>query len=400
MEPLRCAYLTAASNIWFQDVVVACPDLECHSLNPTVLGLREAPNPYALPEIDRVGIALVDTHWYRWLAQQGRETLQAAFRRLEGVSDVIIGLEPYDTFRLGAPPDMLDRCAGLVKAQGVYKDRDLYNYDVGPYFPGVVWTAKSRPSTRTYTSAQLEKLEVSLPCFLAMDPHVRAKLRRVHPGVGRFVAQGRTLAESMYERITALGKGSSYRHRDVSFVGALSHIQRRDLVIALDEAGVPGTFGITSVPDYVFGLKTRGTEPLTSEEQRTLVTQLERAGLLVKRTSRLQAAMIARRHGIGLGVTGYGEVTFRHAEAWRDGAALISQDLSHAEIMYPLTDERNVVFCRPDLGDLVALVRELQGDDARREEIGRRGRQVWKEWTSRADALMRQGLVEPIQRIA
>jgi hypothetical protein len=393
------AFLATHSNIWFHDVVASCPFYDCVTFSADTLGLSEAPNPFSLPLVERADVTLVDTRWFKWLQAWGDGTLDAVFRRLERASDAVVGVEAYDTFRLGAPPEMLDRCAGIVKAQGIYRDRALYNYDVGPYFPWRDWTGKTRPSRRRYSDAQLGRLHLSLPCFVGVDPAMRALFRSVRRDLSPFQARARSLAE----RVAAGFEGTLNRRRDIAascFVGAASHLQRIEAVEALTGGSRPGRFGITGVPEYVFGAKERGTIALSAPERAALVKRLSDQGLMTPARPRLTMMRELRRVGTVVAPTGYGELTFRHAEAWRAGAALVCQDLSHAEIMYPLEDGVNVRYCRPDLSDLVATVESLAGDPAARRRVATAGEATWRSWTSDLNRLLQDGLMAPVAAAA
>lgn len=399
LVPMRpaYAYLTTHSNVWFQDALVACDAYDSVSYPASVLGLEESPNPYALPEVSRADVTLVDTRWFKWLEQQGEGTVERVFRRLEQISGGIVGVEAYDTFRLGAPPAMLDRCAGLIKNQGLYRDRELYNYDVGPYFPGANWTERRRRSGRSYSNAQLGRLHLSLPCFIGVAPAMRALFRRVGSRQSELQARARAAAESAAvwgERLTP----RAHRSSDVHFVGAASHMQRIEAVEQLRSAGVQGTYGITGVPEFMFGLKERGTIALAPAERESLVMRLRAQRLIVPRRPRLALLLELRRHGIVFAPVGFGELTYRHAEAWRAGVTLLCQDLSHAEMMFAVDHGVNAWFCRPDLSDLVERVGQLAEDDSLRRRIAQAGSVLWHHWSRDANELLQVGIMEPITR--
>src|SRR6202022_3392316 len=86
------------------------------------------------------------------------------------------------------------------------------------------------------------------------------------------------------------------------------------------------------------------------------------------------------RHRVVVAPTGYGELGQRHAWALRTGAALVCQDLSHVEMMFPLRDCENVGFCRHDLSDLRNLVGGLLDDDVLRCRIAHEGRRSFAAW--------------------
>ena len=386
-------------DTWISDLIVGSKQLDCATVSPQALGIPDFPNRFGLPETDRANVVLIETRWFKWLAGFGKAAVENAFRRLEAISDVIIGVEGYATFRLGAPPEMLDRCAGLLKTQGIYWDRELYNHDVGAYFPGAQWTEPSRLSQRRYTAAQLEKLRLSLPCFVGADPAVRSMMRRARPETGAFARQLGFAVETTHDRISS-ALARARRDPEVCFRGRLTHLDRRDALLALSDAGIGGALAITGVPQHVFGVKRRGRLPLSDADRRRLASELAGRGLLTSPVPRLRMLAELRRHEIALGLAGYGELTFRHAEAWRAGAALICQDLSHVETMFPVDDRENAMFCRPDLEDLAARVRELTADGEQRERIARCGADRWRQWAARPEELVRLGITDPVAELA
>jgi Glycosyl transferases group 1 len=109
---------------------------------------------------------------------------------------------------------------------------------------------------------------------------------------------------------------------------------------------------------------------------------------------RLRYLLELRLHQVAVAPTGHGELTYRHGEALLTGAALVCQDLSHVDIMFPFRNRENVAFCRPDLSDLRATVEELLRDDHLRRRIAREGRRSYTAWAGR----WREQLYEGIER--
>jgi hypothetical protein len=96
---------------------------------------------------------------------------------------------------------------------------------------------------------------------------------------------------------------------------------------------------------------------------------------------------------------GYGELTYRHAEAWRAGAALVCQDLSHVEMQLPIQDGRNALFCRPDLKDLRPQVEKLLQDDELRRTIAGEGGRTFMAWSRRWRHHLYTGLERPVREV-
>ena len=60
------------------------------------------------------------------------------------------------------PPRAVAECHSVLKFQGVYRDRELYNYEVGCQYQGANWTGKTRPRRQRYSAVDLEKLRLSV----------------------------------------------------------------------------------------------------------------------------------------------------------------------------------------------------------------------------------------------
>src|ERR1700684_474948 len=164
--PVNCALLAWDRLEWLCEACLHCPGLELATLDSGRLGLSEAHNPFGLPLVERADVVLVSTAWYQWLAARHPERVEQVFRRLERCGGVLVGIESHDELQLGLPPAALRRLACVIKGTGLYRDRELYNYAVGPRFPGGAWVEKLRPREWRYEPHELEKLRLSIPCFL------------------------------------------------------------------------------------------------------------------------------------------------------------------------------------------------------------------------------------------
>src|SRR4051794_9866971 len=140
---ITCAYLTYFPY-WPGEALLACSGLEMVSFDPSALGIPEDKNPFGLPEADRADVALITAWWHRWLTGQHPERADQVLREVERRADVVVGMDGPDRFALTFPPSAMKRFDIVIKVQGIYRDRDLYNYVVGPQFDGANWTEKSR----------------------------------------------------------------------------------------------------------------------------------------------------------------------------------------------------------------------------------------------------------------
>jgi hypothetical protein len=107
---------------------------------------------------------------------------------------------------------------------------------------------------------------------------------------------------------------------------------------------------------------------------------------------RLRFTLGLRRHRVGVSPVGQGEFSNRQGEVLSSGAALINQDLSHLDVMFPFKDRENVVFCRHDLSDLRSTVEELLRDEGLCKRIGKAGRSSFMAWASEWRAHLYNGI--------
>jgi hypothetical protein len=384
VRPIRCALLTSFRFDWAASIALSCPGLAFVTLAPDVLGLRDAPNPFALPPVDQVDVVLLSTTWYEWLVSRHGDKVDDVMRLLEARSTILVGLDPRDDFGISLPPRVIERAALVLMPQGLYRDRDLYNYDVGPIYPGAIWTEKRRPREGRYREQDLDKLKLSVPCFMMDFAAVRHDARVRETGASRTVGRDisrperlvRDAAEQLLMRVVTLMPIAG-RRLEVHCVVGLTHVQR---IEALGElAGFSGKHGITIIRDSVGGTD-YGLDPLPLEAWR----ELEAAAAPFKRQGigRSRFMLDVSRHKIGVAPTGTGELGQRHAAILFAGAALVCQDLSHVEMMFPMRDRDNVVFCKPDLSNLRSTVAELLRDDDERQRIARQGRADLVAWAT------------------
>jgi Glycosyl transferases group 1 len=395
---LRCALLTTHRYDWLSAITLASPGLDLVTLHQSTLGISELPNPFGLPEDTRADVVLLAKSAYEWMRSRHGERLNQLMDELARRSDLLVALDGSSDFALGLPPAAIERATIVVKAQGLFRDRELYNYSVGPWWGGTNWTEKRRSRAERYRADDLDKLRLSLPCFAADLPAVRREARRRETSasgtVGRPISPFERLIRNSGERLIppmlALA-GASRRRLDVHCASALTNAQRLDVMRNLE--GLSGKRGITPEDlSHVAGTDRDSLLPADDE----LIAAAER--YRVERVGRLRYWLELARHGVVVAPAGYGELTFRHAEAWRAGAALVCQDLGHVEMMFQIVDGENAVFCRHDLEDLRGKVDELLADEPRRRQIADQGARRYTEWVAHWADNLYEGVEAHIRR--
>jgi hypothetical protein len=395
-RPVRCALLAWSRFEWLCEACLHCPGLEVAALDPALLGLPGGHNPFALHTVRHADVVLMSSAWYGWLARWHPERVEEVFSLLDGAAQTIVGVESHDELQLDLPPEAVGRMACVLKGGGLYRDRELYNYEVGPRFPGGVWSERRRERRHAYTREELEKLRLSIPCFLWVAQGARRRLRARQEELSPARRMARNAAERLLDPVLSVVAGTG-RPPEVHCVGRLTHVQRLEAVRLLE--GLAGQHGITEVPERVSGLA--GAEPywhgeaLSPYEHRAL--QAAAQPYMRAPVSRAAFKLELRRHRVVVAVTGHGELTYRHMEALAAGAVLVCQDLSHAETMFPFEDGENVLFCRPDLADLRATVERALGDERLRRRVGGAGRRAYTDWARRWRDHLREGVEAPIR---
>lgn len=349
---------------------------------------------------------LITAWWYRWLTGLFPERAEQVMRELERRAGVLVGLDGPDRFSLTFPPSAMKRFEIVIKVQGIYRDRDLYNYVVGPQFDGANWTEKSRPQSERYDSADLEKLRLSLPSFVTEFPAIRRRTRARETGEAamarRRIGRAERIARDLIEDVLVHSVGianSHWRTLDVHCLTGLSHVQRIEAMRLLE--GFSGTQGIAPtqgfVPELIAGTEYGGAK-LPPELARELADEAN--SYAREQVGRLRFLFELRRHRVAFAPTGYGEIGNRHGLALMSGAALVCQDLSHVELMLPMIDRENVAFCRPDLSDLRATVQEMLDDDELRNRVAAAGRQSYLSWVRSWRRLLEDGIEAHIREAA
>jgi hypothetical protein len=395
---VTCALLTCFRNDWAAALALACPNLRVVTLAAPPLGLKQLPNPFALPEADAADAVLVTGYWLRWLHRTHSDAAEPVLAALDRCCRVAIGFDGADQFELGITPRDLARFPLTLKFQGVFRDLDLYNYDLGPWHPDAIWSVKRRPKRERYPDADLERLSLSLPCTMLDVAGVRRSTRRYEVGTTRTGAvdiglgrrTGRAGAEfALAAALRAMPVG--HRPRDVHLVATLSHVQRLEACRRL--ARFDGARGL-NLPPVVY-------PPGESDNGAAVRERLQHESADLQRpvAGRLRFVAEMAQHRIVVAPTGYGELGQRHGWALRTGAALVCQDLSHVKMMYPLDDRENVLFCRPDLGDLEDRVGELLADEGLRRRIALEGRRSFDRWARRWREQLDAGIAAPVRAV-
>lgn len=388
-------------------MVAACPGIRLSRVPDELLPGELRFDPLGLEEEQAPDAILLTPQWYLQAAASGAD-VAALWRRLESHCPFIVGLDGHDSFRLWLPADVMDRLAVVLKAQGVYRDRELYNFDVGAIFtPGP--DGGLVRSRRAFSARNLDKVRLSLPCFVANVPWMRAMARRQVYRMSYAQRLGRRLGDLAIEADARILGALLPRAGLIHCLVTITHVARVDILERLLEAEVAGCYGGVVADSRIGGALPAGS-PASDEcdadgffgkrfsdgELLGLARRLEGRGLLRTGIGRFRFSHSVLRQAAVLAPPGYGELTTRHADAWTHRRALICPSLAHVDTMFPFADRENVLFCREDMRDVVAILREIEAGGVDAAAIGRMGGTDWRRWSNDIEGLLVAGVYTPI----
>lgn len=345
--------------------------------------------PYNLEKVRSGRCAVVASGFLA--ALRPRVAVEELVSRLRRSFDEVVFWDHADPFQLDLGANELALFDRVLKVNGLYKDPDLYNYEVGAPSPSGNWTQKKtlRPGPR-YAPDDLAALRLGPPCFLSSVPKVRSRTRTLYQGwLERSLKDRVDDVADVWVSLTRLRAPQRTAH----VAGTLSHVQRADALRRIRQAGVPFFGGITSVPPFIAGFDGRfGMNRLDPQARARVEAELREEGLMMAPLARPNyvASMLSCKAVVS--ITGYGEICFRMAEAWVAGRVLVCQDLSHVQTGFPLEPGRNVVYCRPDLSDLAAILDDIECHWPRYRQIAEQGRQDFQAWSRRAPEMIGETL--------
>jgi hypothetical protein len=198
----------------------------------------------------------------------------------------------------------------------------------------------------------------------------------------------RNVADKMLVDAVRVCATSRRRPLSVHCVGALTHPQRIEFMRLVSEFsgqhGLTDTLAAIVFPD--------GTAPVATPTVRAAAQPYMR-----RTVSRPRFWLDMCRHKVVVAPVGAGELTYRHGEAMAAGAALVCQDLSHIETLFPFENRRNVLYCRPDLDNFVGVLRECLADNDLCRGLGERARGDFALWSRRWREILFVGFEQPLR---
>lgn len=373
------------------DALVAVGELPLAAVDTRSMELPAYACPYGLPAIDGGETLVIVSSWLKSLRGQGYDVSHHVLPLLRRRFDRIVAIDHADPFLLDFTDEVIEQVEVVMKVHGVFKDPELYNYAVGAITPRGRWIEKLERLGKDYRPENLRKVRLAIPCFVSVAPLVRQRTRPFY-GRSRVHCAAYAAADLALGRLSRPISTRRPPRLTVHFYGTLTHGQRAIAARMLRKSSLPWVGGITQVPDCVQGYGDRiGITEFSPAERQEVENALRKDGVMVNGLNRIayQASMWDAK--VVLSIAGFGELCFRQAEAWANRRVLVCQDMSHVETLYPLKPGRNVVYCRPDLSDLVEILEDIECNFSRYAPIAEQGYRDWLEWSANVREVIRTG---------
>jgi len=286
----------------------------------------------------------------------GHEMMYAFIKReSRNFSIPVIGIDHCDVILSKFHSKDVDLFDLVLKGQGLPKDRELMNWEIGPRW-GLNRTEKIRRikfEDWLLSPAQIDKFELSFD-----------------------------LGSVAYCDIEVKPLSSALEWYDVFFVGSFDSLNRLEgLKICREHFRTLGW--LVKLPDDhpIVGIEEWKADPKLGrkEDRRLLVresNQLYRENRKLFRQIRILPVLyrfLAQSCKIMPAFSGIGELGPRHYQALEFGKVLVCEDVSYIETIFPFQDGANCVLVADRLDDLVEKIRWLLKDDRARRHIASTG---------------------------
>lgn len=382
--------LLAAKGGYLTDLLVAASGLAFGAVDISGLGLPAYHCPYKLPSITEGDTVVVSSNWLAHLREHSVDVVSQVLHPLRSRFNRIVGIDHSDPFLLCLSDEDVSLMDVVLKVNGVYNDPDFNNYLVGAPTSDGRWSEKLESREAQYRPTNLQKITLSIPCFLGTTPALRAKVRRYYCQ-SLIRRRMRSLGDHLLARLPKALQAKHPPRSTVHFFASLTHIQRAVAIRSLKSSSLSWRGGLTGIPRHITGFDGVGMAILSVEKQQAFRSRLAAENLLTEPLNRFRYQQSMDDCKAVLSITGYGELCFRMAEAWANRRVLVCQDISHAQTLFPFQNGRNVVYCRPDLSDLIEILEDIECNFPKYIEIAEQGYRDWVDWSQQAEKVLQRG---------
>lgn len=353
---------------------------------------KSFPNPYSLLSIDNADYIIIDTGISPFIINSGLENdTEKIFSSIRAKSkNGLIGAEGADWFHLAQKPAIYNELDIILKSGGIYRDREQYNSYSGSCSSNHLWNRTDIPNPLQYNNLTLDKINVSLPCFIAVDPFFRRRLRKTSPNITTLDRIIRNTQEQLFHFYMKQKSKNSSSNSKYHFRGSITHLSRFLLGERINEIDIAGTYKLLFTSDeYMWGSK-YGRKKIPLAYNQELKEKAKSLNFFGERISKKDLIDEMLSHGIVLSPNGFGELCYRHAEAWQLNRVLLCQDLSHVEMLFNIEHEKNAIFCKSDFSDIKERLLDLE-NDSYRNNIALNGKKEWENWISNPSKILHEG---------
>lgn len=403
-SPVKVGFLNRQGSL-FSEIHFMSKKFNFYSIDAARIGFDLSfPNNYSLPEIESPDIFLLDSTFYSAIERLNDTETGLLFERLRKLSKLgkIVVADGRDQFALNYPPKIYAHADVILKTNGVFKDKELYNYTSGALSPSKLWGQKVelKPPAERYSNAILDKIKLSYPCMLALVPRVRAKARAVlgFTKKDRLTRYAGDMALQATTRV--LNRLNLPRAAKLPlFIGALNHIQRLEMIELLTQSNVQGHYKIAGAKKNMIWGTEYGKQKLPDAVVEQIYGRANELSLTSPKLSKAAYMLLLRKYLFILSPVGYGELCFRHGEAWQNQRVLVCQDLSHVEMMLPIVHNENALSCKSDFSDLPKLIRDAQAGKYNLRAIQAEGYNRWTSFVRDLDSVLYEGFEKHVLEI-
>lgn len=394
---MKAGLIVHRQGFWAYDTVLACKELQLYAVSNKGGVFPGPSNPYQLEESADLDVIYVGSHTWRHFYRSYAEE-KHAIEGLKKFATCIVLIDGWDSFDLSIKPETVELFDCILKTNGVYKDRDLYNWKVGCDFPGANWTQKIVKKDWGYTKVHLDKISLSFPCTIGVTNKVKSRLRKYN----NELSGTQTFTRNQIDRITKVFVGLAQhfpgnRRETLFFLGDYAHEQRYELLQLLRNEEISGYYKFSRVHRMICGREDWRNQPVSDEEYARLLDDLNERGLMSDRKNRLAYLMLFFKYRLAISPVGFGEMCFRHLELMQMGNCGIIQDLSHIDHLAPFRPDENILYCRPDFSDLLEKIRWVEENPKQVAAIGKKAFRDARKWEKSIDQILKDSLVTPLK---
>ncbi len=395
-KKVTAALISHRQGFWAYDTLLACKALELYSFQDADSLFSFDINPFQLRTNDQVDVIYIASHTWRGAFKTRLEEIKAV-RTLRKHCRHLILIDGWDSFDLSVSPFTIELFDLVLKTNGVYKDKDLYNWEVGCDYPGSQWVEKTTKKKYHYLPAHLDKVTLSFPCQVGVVPEVKRRLRKFNTSLTTLDQLIRNQSDSIFHHlISPLLRKLVRTKGTVFFLGDLGHQQRYDLLMLLKKNHVSGQYGVFRVLRQICGRPDWRNQPMPQAEYEEITSELKQHELILPKMNRLHYLSSIHQYKIALSPVGFGEMCFRHLEIMQMGKCGIIQDISHVDHYAPFIDGQNILFCKPDFRDLPNMIRQVEAGEIDFNRIGRKALADALQWEATIDDIFEKALLTPV----